>query len=95
MRRYDGPMPADDFLAALAGEPAHLLRQRAVSREVDRAALSVGRWIASHRAALRASRAFSQRDAVAIEELSRCLANYRELGVRLAAAGRSTARCSS
>jgi hypothetical protein len=87
-------MPADDLLAALAGEPAHLLRQRAISREIDRAALSVGRWIANHRAGLGASRTLSRCESLAMEELCRCLANYRELGLRLVG-GRSAARCSS
>lgn len=93
-RRHDGPVPADELLATLTGEAAHLPRQRSISRQIDRAALDVGRSIASHRAGLPASRTGGQRHSAALQTLSRCLANYRKLGVSLAGGGPPPVRSS-
>lgn len=84
LRRYNGPVPAAELLAALAGEPAGLLQQRAISREIDRAALGAVRSIASHRRRLRRA-AWPLRDRQALDELSLSLARYRGLGLRLVA----------
>lgn len=82
LRRYDGPMPADELLAALAGEPASTLRLRAISRDIDRLVLSVGQSIARRRERLLAS-CDCQQERSAMDELSRRLAFYRHLGMSL------------
>ncbi len=82
MRRYDGPMPADELLTALAEEPANALRLRAISRDVDRLALNLGRSIARRRERVLAS-CDCQRERSAMDELSRRLASYRRLGMSL------------
>lgn len=85
LRRYDGPAPSDELLAALVGEPIEFLRQRAVNREIDRMALNLGRSIASRRERLTTpSLPCSQEDRLALDQLSRRLGNYRDLGLRLA-----------
>lgn len=83
LRRYNGPVPAADLLAALAGEPVGLLRERSISREIDRAALSALRSIASHRQGLPGSTCLD-RDCLALDELTLSLARYRALGLSLA-----------
>jgi hypothetical protein len=84
LRRYDGPVPTEPLLAARAGEPPDLLRLQALSREIDRVVLGVGRSIASHREDLRRVSASCGSAHPAIDELSDWLTRYRMLGLRLA-----------
>ena len=83
LRRRDGPLPAEEALSTLTGQPAGLLRLRSISREVDRLALEVARSIAGYREDLVRSRASRWKGDLAIGELSHRLAHYRKLGVRL------------
>ena len=90
LRRYDGPVPAEDVLGAMTGEPADLLRLRAISREIDRLVLGVGRVIAARGEDLRRCPASSRTPGPAMDELSERLHRYRMLGIRLAG---SLTRC--
>lgn len=83
LRRYDGPPPADELLAALVEEPADPLLWRALSRELDRAALRVMRSIAGLREP-RAAASGTRSGGQSPDELSLCLAGYRRLGRCLA-----------
>lgn len=83
LRRHDGPIPADELLAALAGEPVDLLRRRAISRDIDRLALSLSRAIADRRARLLSLRGDCERERLAMIELSRSLAGYRNIAMSL------------
>ncbi|HRK95348.1 MAG TPA: hypothetical protein PK694_03415 [Rhodospirillales bacterium] len=83
LRRHDGPPPADELLAALAGEPADVLRRRAISGEIDRLALSLSRSIANRRARLLPLRGDCERERLAMAELSRSLADYRNIAMSL------------
>lgn len=84
LRRYDVPAPAEALLEVLAGEPADLLRLRALSREVDRAALRITRCIANRREVALGYRDSSQAKCLSVSETCRCLADYREVGLRFA-----------
>lgn len=84
LRRYDGPVPGEDVLGAITGQPADLLRLRAISREIDRLVLGVGRVIAARGEDLRRSPASSEPPGPTTDELSDRLRRYRMLGIRLA-----------
>lgn len=84
LRRYDGPVPAEDVLCTMTGQPADLLRLRASSREIDRLVLGVGRVLAARVEDLRRSPASSGPSGQAMDELSELLHRYRMLGLRLA-----------
>jgi hypothetical protein len=84
LRRYDGPVPVEDVLCAMTGQPADLLRLRAISREIDRLVLGVSRVIAIRGEDLRRSPASSRNPSSAMDELSERLRRYRTLGIRLA-----------
>lgn len=86
--RYDGPVPPDDLLAAFTGEPAGLLRTRAISREIDRLALILGRSLASERETSSQRHRAGHFESLAMLDLYRRLASYREFGLRLAVASR-------
>jgi hypothetical protein len=84
LRRYDGPVPAEDLLSVRTGEPAERLRLRAISREIDRTALALGRSLAAHGEDVRLCPAPSRTDGPASIELCGRLIRYRMLGLRLA-----------
>lgn len=83
LRRYDGPVPTEQLLSARSGEPPDLLRLRAISREIDRMALAVGRSISARGEHLRLSPVPSRTEGAASDELSDRLVRYRMLGLRL------------
>jgi hypothetical protein len=83
LRRYDGPVPTEQLLGARTREPPDLLRLRAISREIDRIALAVGRSISARGEDLRLSPAPFRTQCSASDELSDRLVRYRMLGLRL------------
>jgi hypothetical protein len=84
LRRYDGPVPTEQLLCSRMGEPPDLLRLRAISREIDRMALALGRSLAAQGQELRLSPSPLRIDGPAGDELSDRLARYRTLGLHLA-----------
>lgn len=82
LRRYDGSPPNEELLAALAGEPADPVLRRALSREIDRAALSTLHSIAGLRESW-VRFAMPPRCSAGIDDLSVGLAAYRRLGLHL------------